>query len=342
MKIANWYGGKDFRIEDVSIPKIKDNEVLVRVRAVSICGAEVHAYTGFSKRRQEVHGLPLVMGHEFSGEVAEVGSGVKNVSVGDRVGVNPITTCGKCEQCIKGQTNICKNFRLIGLNVDGAFAEYVSVIGENCYKLPDSISFEEASLLEPCSVGLHAVNITHIKLGDDVAVLGDGPIGLMALQALKLGGAGRIFVVGHRDYRMELARKLGANGVIDEKKEDPVKKVLKLTNNEGVDAVLEAVGSKKTVQQGIEMVKKGGTVAVMGMMEKMMELNILNVSANEVRIQGTYGYTKKEFESSIRLASANKINLKSLITHVLPLQDIAKGFEILAQKKDAIKIVIVP
>ncbi|MHA1582615.1 MAG: zinc-dependent alcohol dehydrogenase [Candidatus Baldrarchaeia archaeon] len=342
MRIANWYGGKDFRIERVPKPRIKDDGVLIRVKAVSICGTELHAYTGKSKRREEIHGLPLVMGHEFSGEVVEAGKNVKEISVGDRVAVNPLITCGKCEQCITGKTNICKKIKMIGLHVDGAFAEYVPVIGGNCYKIPDTMSFEEASLMEPCSVGLHAVNVSQIELGDDVVVIGDGPIGLMALQAAKLAGAARIFVVGHHNYRLDLAKKLGADEVINEREENAVKKVMELTDGRGVDVVLEAVGTQKAVQQGIDMANKGKTVTVIGLLEKSMELNMLNVTVKELRIQGSYGYTKKEFGSSVKLASKNKINLKQMITHIFPLEEIQKGFEILAQKKNAIKVVIKP
>lgn len=343
MKIANWYGGKDFRIEDVPEPKTKDDEALIAVKAVAICGAEMHAYTGVSKRRQEIHGLPLVMGHEFSGEVAQVGKNVEKVAVGDRVTVNPIVTCGKCEQCITGQTNLCKSFSLIGLHVDGAFAECVPVLGENCHKIPDSMSFEEASLIEPCSVGVHAVNITNLELGDDVAVLGAGTIGLMALQATKCAGAGRIFVSGHHNFKLDVAKKLGADDMINSKEENPVKRIMELTDGEGVDAVLEAVGSRVTVQQGLDLVKKGGTVTVIGMREKTMELDMLSVAAKEVRIQGDYGYTKKEFGSSLKLAIANKLNLKQIITHAFSLRDISKAFELLAQKKEnAIKVIVKP
>ena len=343
MKIANWYGGKDFRIEDAPRREIEDNEALIAVRAVAICGSEMHAYTGVSKRRQEVHGLPLVMGHEFSGEVAEVGKNVEKVVVGDRVTINPIVTCGKCEQCITGQTNICKNFSLIGLHVDGAFAEYIPVLGENCYKIPDSMSFEEAALIEPCSVGVHAANVTRLDLGDDIAVLGVGTIGLMALQAVRCAGAGRIFASGHHDFKLNIAKKLGADAVINSKKEDPVKRIMALTDGEGVDAVLEAVGSRTTVQQGLDLVKKGGTVTVIGMREKTMELGMLNVAMKEIRIQGDYGYTKREFGSSLKMAIAKKLNLKQFITHTFPLTDISKAFELLAQKKEnAIRVIVKP
>jgi (R,R)-butanediol dehydrogenase/meso-butanediol dehydrogenase/diacetyl reductase len=342
MKIANWYGGGDFRIEEVPKPKIRDNEVLVAVKAASICGSEVHAFTGVSKRRQEIHGLPLVMGHEFSGEVVEVGKDVKYISVGDRVSVNPIVTCGKCEQCITGRTNICKNFVLLGLHVNGAFAEYVPVPAENCYKIPDTLSFEEVALIEPCSVGVHAVNIARLELGDDVAILGAGPIGLMALQAAKCAGAGRIFIADVVPFRLDMAKKMGADIIINPAEEDSVQKIMELTNGEGVDVAIEAVGVQRTVQQAIDIVKKGKTVVVAGMMEKIMAVGMLNVAQNEVRIQGDYGYTKKEFASSLKLVSANKINLKPMITHVFTLNEIVKGFEVLVQKKDVMKVIIKP
>jgi len=342
MKIAKWYGGTDFRIKNVPKPKIKDDEVLIAIKAASICGSELHAYTGKSKRREEVHGLPLAMGHEFSGEVVEAGKNVEKVAVGDRVSVNPIVTCGQCEECITGRPNICRNFRLLGLHVDGAFAEYVPIVGESCYKIPSSMSFEEASIIEPCSVGVHAVNITPLKLGDDVAILGDGPIALFALQAAKYAGAGRILVSGHHNFRLDVAKKLGADEVINSHEEDLVKKIMELTDGGGVDAVLEAVGSEKTVQQGLDLIKKGKTVTVIGLMDKMMKLDILSLTVKEAKLQGDYGYTKREFESSLKLASANRVNLKQMITHVLPLKDIAKGFELAQSKEKSIKVIVKP
>lgn len=343
MKIANWYGGRDFRIENAPRPRMKDDEALVAVKAASICGSEVHAYTGISKRREEIHGIPLVMGHEFAGVVEDVGENTTNVAIGDRVAVNPIVTCKKCEQCLTGRGNICRNFELLGLHVDGAFAEYVTIVGENCFKLSNDTSFQEASLCEPCSVAIHAVNITPIGLGDDVVVLGAGPIGLLTLQAARLAGAGRIFVTGTHDHTLDMAKKLGADEVINAKEEDVVQIVMKLTKGEGVDAVLEAVGTEKTLQQGLDLIKKGKTVTTMGMREKTMQLRMIDVSVKEARIQGDYGYTIPEFKSAIKLVSSNKLNLKTLITHEFALEDIAKAFELVAQRKDAVvKVVVKP
>jgi len=343
MKIANWYGGKDFRIEEIPKPQIDDDEVLIKVKAVSICGSELDAYTGASKRRQDIHGLPLVMGHELSGVVAEVGRKAENVSVGDRVTVNPIMACGKCEQCLTGANNICQNFRLVGLHVDGAFAEYVSVPSINSYRISDNLSFEEACLMEPCSVVVHAVNITTLKLGDDVTVLGAGPIGLLVLQAAKLAGAGHVYVTGTHHLRLNMAMKLGADETFNARKEDPVERIMSLTENEGVDAVLDAVGSETTLQQGLSLIKKGKTITLIGMREKTMQLRTLDIVVKEARIQGDYGYTKMDFKSAVKLAGLRKFKLKPLITHQFPVEQIADGFKVLAERKDeAIKVIVKP
>jgi len=339
MKVAVWYGGKDIRIEEKPKPGIKVNQVLVRVRAVGVCGSELHAYEGISRRRKP----PLIMGHEFAGEVAEVRKEVKGIQESDRVVIEPIIRCGTCEQCISGRSNICINTRLIGLHTNGAFAEFVAVPVTNQYKIPDNISFEEASLVEPFSVGIHAVNLSSIKIGDYVAVVGDGVIGLTTLQAAKLAGAGRLIVIGHHDYRLNMARQLGADVVINSEREDPVNKITKLSDAKGVDVVVEAVGSRTAVQQSMAMVKKGGVVTLVGMLEKTMELEMLNVVTEEIEIKGSYGFTSRDFKSALDLISAGKLNARSLITHVFPLDHIKKGFEILAKReKGAIKVVIQP
>ncbi|MEM3062996.1 MAG: alcohol dehydrogenase catalytic domain-containing protein, partial [Nitrososphaerota archaeon] len=212
MKAAIWYGGKNIRIEDVPEPEISDNDVLIKVKAVGICGSELHAYEGISERRKP----PLIMGHEFSGEVIEVGKNVKNLVKGDRVAVDPIIRCLKCEQCLNGRSNICENMRLIGLHTPGAFSEYIAIPAEKCYKMPDNLSFEEASMVEPMSVGVHAVNLASMKINSDVAIIGGtGVIGLCTLQALRTVGAGRIICTGTRENKLRIAEKLGANILIN-------------------------------------------------------------------------------------------------------------------------------
>jgi len=339
MKAAVWYGGKNIRVEEVPKPTIKDDDVLVRVRAAAICGSELHAYAGVSERRKP----PLVMGHEFSGEIAEIGKNVKDFKVGDRVVIEPITRCGVCEQCVTGRGNVCRNMKLLGLHTGGGFAEYVPVPARNCYILPDHISFEEGSLVEPLAVGVHAVNRTPVKLGDTVAVVGAGVIGLMTLQAAKIAGAEKLLVVDIMDYRLKLAEKLGADITINSRVEDPVKRVMELTDMRGVDVALEAVGIEATVQQAMRMVRIGGRVTAIGMLARSMSLDMLDAVVRELDIKGSYGYTPIDFKVALTSISNGKVDVKSLITNVLPLSDVAKGFELLHKKvENVVKVVLKP
>ncbi|MEM3406336.1 MAG: galactitol-1-phosphate 5-dehydrogenase [Nitrososphaerota archaeon] len=340
MKAAIWYGGKNIRIEDVPEPEISDNDVLIKVKAVGICGSELHAYEGISERRKP----PLIMGHEFSGEVIEVGKNVKNLVKGDRVAVDPIIRCLKCEQCLNGRSNICENMRLIGLHTPGAFSEYIAIPAEKCYEMPDNLSFEEASMVEPMSVGVHAVNLADMKINSNVAIFGGtGVIGLCTLQALRTAGAGRIICTGTRENKLKIAEKLGANILINVKEIDPVKKIMEITNGKGIDIAFEAVGIQETVQQAISMVKKGGNIVVIGMLAKKMELEMLDIVTKEKQIIGSYGYTSLDFKTALNLIAEGKVNVKPLITHVFSLNEISKGFEVLSKnREEVIKVVIKP
>lgn len=339
MKAAIWYGGNNIKIEERPKPTITDNEVLIRVRAAGLCGTELHAFEGISERRKP----PLLMGHEFSGEVAELGKQVRNLKIGERVSIDPLTRCGVCEQCTSGRGNICRNVRLIGLHTNGAFAEYVPAPATNCHKLPDHVSFEEGSVVEPLSVAVHSVLRTPIKVGDVVVVLGAGPIGLMLLQAARAAGARETIVTDVVDYRLDSAKALGADMVINSKSKDPVKAVMELTENKGVDVALEAVGIQPTVQQAMAMVKIGGRVAVTGMLAKTMQLEMLDAVVKEMDIKGTYGYTQGDFGTALGMIIKGSANVKPMITHVLPLSDIVKGFELLHKKAEGcVKVVVKP
>lgn len=331
-----WYGGKDIRIENVPLPKIKDDEALVKVKAVSICGSDLHAYLGVSKRRVP----PLVMGHEFSGEIASVGSKVKNLREGERVAIEPIDSCGTCRLCRLGRNNICENLQLVGLHVSGAFSEYVAVPAQKCYPLPKTVSFEEASLVEPLAVAVHAVKLAPLQKNDVIAIIGSGAIGLMTLLVIKNQGVRNIVVLDTLEYRLALARKLGATTTINVKKEDPIQTILK---DGGADVVVEAVGHQETVQQGLAMVKKGGKVIVIGMLETMMQLPMLDITVKELELQGSYGYTTDDFQQALKLIAQRKVDVRPLMTHLLPLENIKSGFELLSQSaENVIKVVLRP
>jgi len=337
MKVAVWYGDKNIVLEDRPIPGIGEKDVLVRVKSSSICGADLHAYKGLSKRRKP----PLVMGHEFSGMVERLGDETKSLKVGDRVVVEPIISCGKCKACKKGKTNVCENRKLIGLNLDGAFAEYVSVPYEKCHELPKNLSFDEGAIIEPLAVAVHAVNITPISSNDNALIIGSGVIGLLITQLLRSRTSGDILVTGRRDYLLEKAREFGATDAINVMDCDAVKTLLKKHGR--VDVVFEAVGSNETVNQSISLVESGGSITLVGMLDREMTVDMMEVVAREITLRGDYGYTTDDFKEAIELASSGKVDLKSLITHVLPLDEIKKGFDILAERREnVIKVVINP
>jgi len=211
----------------------------------------------------------------------------------------------------------------------GAFSEYVSIPASNCHKLSDAVSFEEASLMEPLAVAVHAVTLASLETDEDACILGSGAVGLMTLQVVNDIGAEKLFAIDTLEYRLDLA-----------KKEDSVNEVLALG---GVNSVFEAVGLQKTVQQTLSMVQKGGKVVIIGMLAAMMELDMLDVTVKEIEIRGSYGYTSKDFKQALTLITKGKVDVKPLITHVLPLYDIAKGFDMLSQGTEkVIKVVLKP
>jgi len=336
MRAAVWYGGKDIRIEERPVPKIKDDEVLVKVKAASICGSDLHAYMGVSKRRVP----PLVMGHEFSGVITNVGRKVKNLKEGERVVIEPIVSCGTCRLCRLGRNNICQNLTLVGLHVSGAFSEFVAVPARKCYPLPKTVSFEEAALTEPLAVAVHAMSLVALEKTSSIAIIGSGAIGLMTLQVAKDMGVSHIVALDTLEYRLALARKLGATATINVQKQDPVQSIIK---DGGVDVVLEAVGHQETVQQGLAMVKTGGTVIVIGMLQAMMQLPMLEITVKELALQGSYGYTSDDFQQALKLLSKGNVDVKQLITHQLPLSEIKRGFEVLSQgAENVIKVILKP
>jgi 2-desacetyl-2-hydroxyethyl bacteriochlorophyllide A dehydrogenase len=339
MKAAVWHGGKDVKIQEVPEPEVKTGEVLVRVKAAGICGSDVHAFEGKSKRRVP----PLILGHEFSGVVADVGTGVLDFRNGDRVVVEPAISCGKCEPCSNGRTDICLEIRFIGLHLPGAFAEYVTVPASKCYKLPDSVSFDEAALVEPLSVATHAVNMTPTKVGDNLLIVGSGVVGLMILQVARLGISGSIFVSDLIDYKLDLAKRLGANVIIHSRREDVSKRVGELTKGKGVDVVMEAVGVQATLQQAMTVVKKGGMVTVTGLLEQMMNVDMMKLVTNEITMRGGYLYTSAEFKTSLDLVATGTVQLKPLITHSFPLGNISDAVDLLTEGKEQhVKILLKP
>jgi len=329
-------------IVEVGEPNVSYGEALIEVCATGICGSDLHVYE-WSPARYKQLSLPVILGHEFSGKIVEIKNNTSSLQVGDRVTVSPHIYCKECYYCVSGQRNLCEQGALrIGFTRNGAFARYISVPVECVYKLPNNITLEEAALTEPLCVGLHAIELSSVKCGDAVAVLGPGPIGLLLLLTLKAAGVTQLIVTGKNidKKRLEFARELGAD-IVNVDEENPVKVAKELTDGLGVNTVFDATGSSSAVKQGIDMVRKGGEVILIGLAASSEEIFFPDIVRSEKILRGSMNYNSKTWSRAINLYREKKVMLNPLITHRIRLDDIEQGFQ-LVSSKNAVKVIVVP
>ncbi|NVL93223.1 MAG: galactitol-1-phosphate 5-dehydrogenase [Desulfobacterales bacterium] len=339
MKAAIWYGGKDIRIEEVPKPDLGPNDILVKVKAAGICGSDLHAYEGISKRRAP----PLIMGHEIAGEIAEIGRDVKGLQEGDKVVIQPVLPCGECEQCRSGNENICRNIRFLGLHVPGGFAEYVKAPAEKCYTLPRHLESKEACLTEPLSVAVHVVNNMPVGVDGTILIVGAGVVGSMITQVARLRTSGKIIVTDILDSRLDLAKKLGADITINPREKNVAEETFRITEGRGADVTIEVVGIESTIQDALASIKKGGTTIAIGLLEKNMEIDMMKLVSSELRLLGSYLYNDSDFRSSINLIAEGKVDLQPYLTRIFALDDALKGFEEMAtNKENVLKVILKP
>jgi len=334
MKAGVYYGPRDVRLEDVPVPKIGAKELLVRVHVCGVCGTDVKTVL----RGHPLIKPPTVLGHEIAGEIVDMGKSVTGNRIGERVVVAPYVPDNTCYYCLHGQYTLCT-----GLYDErpepGGFAEFVKVppniVRKGTLEIPKGVSYAEASLTEPLACCLHGIEECQIGVGDYVAIVGDGPIGLMHLQLAKVKGAAKLILSGQLDERLRLARELGADATINETTEDPTKRVMKETENRGADAVIVAVGSIAAAEQGLKLARKGGIVNLFGGFPNSSELkldpNLIHYS--EVTVTGTFGFSHITFAKALELISKRKVNVKKLITHNFKLEEILKAIEVSADRK---------
>lgn len=338
MKALVYEGAWQMPLRDVAAPVAGPDDVVVTVAAVGICGSDVHGFMGTTGRRIP----PIVMGHEFSGTITAVGEQVTGRQVGDRVVVQPLLTCGVCANCRVGLPNICLNRRGIGMNVDGAYAEAVRVPERLLYTLPPDLTWEQGALVEPLAVALHAVNLTPLALGDTVAIIGAGPIGLLTALAARLKGAGTIVMTDLSPHRLELARRLGVDVPINAADQDPVEVVRERTGGAGAHAVIEAVGVGAAVKQSLALVRTGGHVTWIGNSQPEVPVLMQEVVTRELTIRGVYGYNE-EFGRAIELLRSGRIDVRPLIERVESLEDGPQLVHGLAKGDlDAVKVILQP
>jgi L-iditol 2-dehydrogenase len=333
---------KHLEIADLPDPTPDHGEVLVSVAACGICGSDVHGYDGSSGRRIP----PIVMGHEAAGTIAALGAGVTGFAEGDRVTFDSTIFCGACDNCRRGDVNLCDHRQVLGVSCaefrrPGAFAEYVAVPSRILYRLPKNLSFTEAAMLEAVSVALHGVSLAQVSEGSTALVLGAGMIGLLTLQALRAAGCTRIFVADLDSTRLKLAQDVGATAVLSSDG-DVVEQVMQLTGGAGVDLAIEAVGRNETVKASIESVRKGGTVVLVGNVSPEVTLPLQKVVTRQIRLQGSCA-SAGEYPRAIELLANGAIKVAPLITAVAPLEDGARWFERLhAREPNLMKVILTP
>lgn len=327
-------------VREVETPVAGPGEVLVRVRAASICGSDLGIYD-FTPAYYSMS-LPVVMGHEFSGVVEAVGEGVVGFAVGDRVLSRSVVSCGECRFCIARMDNLCESSSLFGIHQDGGFAEYISVARGLLYPIPGGMSFEEAALVEPLSNAVHFVkDLTPVEPGDLAVVLGIGPIGIFSAQLLRLAGAD-VLVTGISvdTERFKIAEKLGLEAVnVDDV--DPVELVMERTSGRGADVALVAVGAPSAVHQAVRLVRKRGHVTVVGIFPGDVAVPMTTVVRREITLAGAYDARAENFKESIDLIESGRIKTSELVTHRFPLEEAERAFEV-AKSKAGCKVLFIP
>ena len=333
MKAAILHGIRDIRIEDVEKPAVGPGEALVRVRAVGVCGSDVHYYLNGRIGTQVVR-APHILGHEAAGEVVEVGEGVKNLSPGTRVAIEPGIPCGRCEHCKRGRNNICPDVKFLGTPpVGGAYREYISFPADFLYPLPDSISFAEGALIEPLAVGMYAVELAELRTGDDIAVLGCGPVGIATLKVAQAQGAGRVFVTDIVDERLAFARKQGGVVALHAEREEPIEKISRAG---GVDIVFEAAGEMDTIRQSVEVVRIGGRVIWIGIPSEDSISIDPHIARHKELVIKAVRRSRHNYERCIRQVELKNIVVKDMITHEFNLEDVAQAFELVEKYADGV------
>lgn len=341
MKVAVMLGIGKMGFEERDIPKAKDDEVLVKLEYVGICGSDMHYYETGAIGDYVVE-PPFVLGHEPGGTVVEVGKDVKHLKVGDRVALEPGKTCGHCEFCKTGRYNLCPDVVFFATPpVDGVFQEYVAHKAELCFKLPENVSTLEGALIEPLAVGFHAAIQGDAHLGQRAVVMGAGCIGLVSMMALKARGVSEVYVVDIMEKRLEKALELGATGVMNGAKEDVLERVKELTDGAGMDLVIETAGTEITTRQAIRMAKKGSNIVLVGYSKSgEMTLPMSLVLDKELTFKTVFRY-RHIYPMAIDAVAAGKVNLKGIVTDVFGLDEAQKAMDYSVNNKaDIVKAVI--
>jgi L-iditol 2-dehydrogenase len=343
MKAAVMPKPGEINIEERPVPQLQPDEVLIKVMAVGVCGSDVHYYENGRIGRYVVE-KPIILGHECAGIINAVGPAVTRFQPGDRVAVEPGVTCGRCDACKSGRYNLCPDVQFLATPpVDGAFVQYMAMREDFVFPIPDHLSFEEAALNEPFSVGIHAARRSRLQPGSTLAIMGMGPVGLMAVAAAKSFGASRIISTDLEPIRLVAAKRMGATDTINIREEDPVEAIKRLTGGQGVDTAWETAGNPKALQSALYSLRRGGKLAIVGLpAQDEIPLNVPFMADNEIDIYGIFRYANT-YPAGISFLSSGQIDAKSLITDRYPLVQTRDAMErAIHNKNGSLKIMVYP
>lgn len=342
-KAAVFYGVNDIRIEELDVPKIGPNDVLIQIKAVGVCGSDVHFYKE-GRIGPYVPKPGHILGHECAGQIVAVGENVKDRKVGDRVAIEPGIPCAHCELCKKGKYNLCREILFMSHPLpyrEGAFVEYVKQPADFTYLLADHVSYEEGAMAEPLAVALQAMKRGRMTAGDTVAVLGSGPIGICMLLAAKAMGAAEVYCTDRNDFRVEFAKQLGATAAFNPDTEDVVEKIMQATNGRGVDLVIEAAGQAQTYEQATSLATRGGRIVFVGMSaETHFPISVFDIIDKELDVTSVFRYDNV-YGAAVALINNGSIPIKKIITHYFKIDDVAEAMDVVHERRDnAIKVVV--
>jgi L-iditol 2-dehydrogenase len=327
----------EIKFIDIPILKLKENEVLIKIMRIGVCGSDIHVYHG----KHPYTSYPVTQGHEVSGKIEKIGSKVQGFKLGDKVTIQPQVVCGHCYPCTHENYHICDDLKVMGFQTTGTASEFFTVDFEKVIKLPDDISYEEGAMIEPCAVAVHAV----LKGGDvkdlNIIVLGAGPIGNLVAQSAKALGANLVMITDISDFRLEVAKEVGIDFTVNPTKADLSEEIIKVFGPNKADLIIECVGANETINDAIENARKGTDIIVVGVFGDKPTINLGFVQDRELKVIGNMMYQTDDYIKAIELVSSKKINLEPLMTTHFPFEDYNKAYKFIEDKKDKVMKVFI-
>lgn len=337
MKQVTLVAPKKFEVSEVPVPEINDDQILIKVKTVGICGSDIHAYFG----HHPFMSCPIVLGHEASGEIVKLGANVKNLAIGDRIVMRPQKICNECLQCTSGRYNICNTLEVLGCQCTGASSDYYAMNEDLAYKLPDNLDYAEGTIIEPLAVGVHAVKRGADDItGKKVLVSGAGTIGNLVAQAAKGMGAAEVMITDVVDFKLDMAKKCGVDYAVNVAKEDLSEKMAEAFGPNGADIFFECTANGHALNALLNIARKGSNIVIVGVFGKDVSVNMANVQDREYNLIGTLMYMDEDYKEAIRLAAESKVDLTQLITNTYDLTQAGEAYKHIQDNKETTQKVI--